>query len=67
MQKTNLPFTKPSSTIMDVIEVMTAGKCGLAIIKDNTDKIIGIISDGDIRRSMKNNDRQFFELRGHKT
>jgi len=63
MQKTNLPFTKPSSTIMDVIEVMTAGKCGLAIIKDNTDKIIGIISDGDIRRSMKNNDRQFFELR----
>lgn len=62
MQKTNLPFAKTSSKIMDVIEVMTMGKCGLAIIKNNSNEIVGVISDGDIRRSMKKNNDSFFNL-----
>ena len=42
--------------IMDIVLEMTNKKMGIAVINDNENKIIGIITDGDIRRLLINNE-----------
>ena len=51
MRSKNLPIITDDASIKRVIEVMTSGKLGLAIVKDK-DTITGIITDGDLRRAM---------------
>lgn len=61
MKKDSLPLITPNESIKKVINILSSGKCGLAVIvNDNT--IIGVISDGDIRRAMESNETNFFKL-----
>jgi len=61
MHTKTLPLVKKSSTFQEVIEVMTRGKLGLCIVvKDKN--IVGIITDGDLRRALERTDRARFEL-----
>ena len=61
MKKENLPICNENSSIKNVIHKITDGKCGLVVVAD--DNIIkGIITDGDIRRAMENNEDNFFTL-----
>jgi arabinose-5-phosphate isomerase len=61
MKKENLPICDKNQNIKDTIHTMTQGKYGLAIVVEDK-KIIGIITDGDIRRAMENNEDKFFAL-----
>jgi len=56
-----LPLVKKSSTFQEVIEVMTRGKLGLCIVVEDKN-IVGIITDGDLRRALERTDRARFEL-----
>ena len=61
MKTTLLPTCSKNATIIDVVDEITKGMCGLTIVTENS-KILGVISDGDIRRTMQNNKTSFFNL-----
>jgi arabinose-5-phosphate isomerase len=62
MKKDSLPLITPDESIKKVINILSSGKCGLAVVvNDNT--IVGVISDGDIRRAMESNETNFFKLK----
>ena len=62
MKKKNLPIISSQATIKEVIQKISEGKLGLVVIIDNN-KIIGIITDGDIRRTMESREKNFFNLK----
>ena len=62
MKKKNLPIISSQATIKEVIQRISEGKLGLVVIIDNN-KIIGIITDGDIRRTMESREKDFFSLK----
>ncbi len=62
MKKDNLPICDKTADVKDVIHKITDGKCGLVVILEN-DTIVGIITDGDIRRFMEKEEERFFNLK----
>lgn len=62
MKKDELPVVSNSSSIEEIIQIITNGKCGLVVVVSD-EKIIGVISDGDIRRTMETKQNKFFDLR----
>ena len=62
MKKKNLPIISSQAAIKEVIQKISEGKLGLVVIIDNN-KIIGIITDGDIRRTMESREKDFFNLK----
>lgn len=61
MKKDNLPFVSENTKIKDVVNIMSQGRLGLAIVKNN-DNLFGVITDGDIRRAMEESETKFFDL-----
>jgi len=62
MKTDNLPVCDQNSNLKDIIHTITTGKCGLVVVI-NDNKIVGIITDGDIRRVMDTNQENFFNLK----
>ncbi|MBO6212430.1 arabinose-5-phosphate isomerase [Algoriella xinjiangensis] len=48
------PFVQPDSSISEVINSLTSGRHGITAVLDGK-KIIGVITDGDLRRMLLNN------------
>lgn len=55
----NLPLVAPSTTMAEAIEIVTNGKLGVGVVVDN-EQLVGIITDGDIRRAMQRLGQAFF-------
>lgn len=55
----NLPFLTPKMPMSEAIEVVTNGKLGVGIVLDK-DQLVGIVTDGDIRRAMLRLGQDFF-------
>lgn len=49
----NIPIVKPSSSMPDTLIEMTSKGFGVAIVAEKS-KVIGVITDGDLRRHMDN-------------
>lgn len=49
------PFVGPESSISEVINSLTSGRHGITVILDE-DIIVGVITDGDLRRMLLNNE-----------
>lgn len=47
------PKVLPTATIKEVIIEMTAKRLGAAVVVDDAEKILGIITDGDLRRMLE--------------
>ena len=47
------PAVNPNSPIVDVINSLTSGKHGITVVLDE-DKIVGVVTDGDLRRMLLN-------------
>lgn len=62
MQRNPLPTINPSTNVKEIIHRISNHRLGLAIVLNTTDRIVGIITDGDIRRAMERNEREFFAL-----
>lgn len=62
MHKNNLPVVKPSDSVKQVINTMSSGRLGMAIVLDKQ-KVTGIITDGDLRRAMDKYTEKFFGLK----
>lgn len=52
MKKENLPILEENETFTNAVKIVSEHKLGLAIIVDKEEKLIGILTDGDIRRSL---------------
>lgn len=52
---TAIPLVNPDCSLTDLAETMTEKKLGCAIVVDNTKNLIGIITDGDLRRNIDKN------------
>lgn len=61
MYKDNIPMVSENSKFQDVIESMTLGRLGLAIVMEKNE-LIGIITDGDLRRALNNTKEPRFEI-----
>lgn len=55
----NLPFVKPDMPLSEAIEIVTNGKLGVGIVVEN-EALVGIITDGDLRRAMMRLGQEFF-------
>ncbi len=62
MTKDNLPIVNPDSMVYDAMHIISNCKHGLAVVT-NDNKVIGIITDGDVRRAMQKDHNAFFKLR----
>jgi arabinose-5-phosphate isomerase len=51
---TDIPIINTQSSIVDAVLIMTEKKYGCVVVLDNNKKIKGIITDGDLRRSISN-------------
>lgn len=55
----NLPFLTPDMPLSEAIEIVTKGTLGIGIVVEN-EALVGIITDGDIRRAMQCLGQDFF-------
>lgn len=62
MVSNNLPIVSPESEFNELVDVMTGGKLGLCIVLEN-EKLVGIITDGDLRRALRANDKPRFDFK----
>ncbi|EHP5840907.1 KpsF/GutQ family sugar-phosphate isomerase [Campylobacter lari] len=62
MVSNNLPIVSPESEFNELVDVMTSGKLGLCIVLEN-EKLVGIITDGDLRRALRANDKPRFNFK----
>ena len=58
----NLPFLTPEMPMSEAIEIVTKGTLGIGIVveKMTNAHLVGIITDGDIRRAMQRLGKEFF-------
>jgi len=61
MVKDNLPVVKLDTKVSDTIIAISQTKQGIAVALENG-KIAGVVTDGDVRRAMRNNQEGFFLL-----
>ena len=61
MRTQELPVLSPDDSIKQVIHSISAGRLGLVVIRQEGN-ILGIITDGDVRRAMERMEEQFFSL-----
>jgi arabinose-5-phosphate isomerase len=55
MHKDNLPVCSPDDSFRKVVQEITVGRLGLALVMDQA-KLLGLITDGDIRRAFERHD-----------
>jgi arabinose-5-phosphate isomerase len=56
MRKENLPIVSCETSLKDAIVTMTSGKLGTVLIVDENNSLIGMLSDGDLRRALLSNE-----------
>ncbi len=61
MRSDSLPIVSPECSAKDMIHEISRGGLGLIIVCE-ADKIVGIITDGDIRRAMERREAEFFKI-----
>ncbi|MBR5813474.1 MAG: KpsF/GutQ family sugar-phosphate isomerase, partial [Bacteroidaceae bacterium] len=61
MTTENLPVVTRESKISDTLMQISRTKMGIAAVIENN-RIIGVVTDGDIRRTMQRDQEHFFEL-----
>lgn len=56
----NLPIVPPAMHLSEAIIHVSKGKLGMGVALDDEHRVIGLITDGDIRRAMERWQEQFF-------
>ena len=62
MRSHDLPVVGPDCGAVEMIHKVSRGGLGLIIIVDNGE-ILGIVTDGDIRRAMESREAEFFKIK----
>ena len=51
----DLPLTSPDSTLVDVLQVISDKRLGLAVVAGGSGELLGVLTDGDVRRALLEN------------
>ncbi len=62
MRSNDLPTAAPDCSAKDLIHIMSRGGLGQIVICDDKQQVVGIITDGDIRRAMEQREAEFFKI-----
>jgi arabinose-5-phosphate isomerase len=62
MRSEELPIVSPSCNTSDMILTMSRGRLGMVIIRDEEEKLVGVVTDGDMRRAMEEHKEDFFKI-----
>ena len=62
MRSNDLPIVGPDCGAVEMIHKVSRGGLGLIVIVDNGE-IVGIVTDGDIRRAMESREAEFFTIK----
>lgn len=49
----NLPIIHQAAPLQEALFTMSAGRLGMAVVTDDAEKVIGVFTDGDLRRSLE--------------
>jgi arabinose-5-phosphate isomerase len=61
MRTDELPFVASDASADDVLAAVTRGKLGIALVTDDRATLVGIITDGDLRRALQATKAGFFK------
>jgi len=61
MHTEHLPIVRPDDPAAHVVQTISAGRMGVAVVCTERE-LVGIITDGDLRRAMEHHRRDFAEL-----
>ena len=61
MYTDNFPIVPPAMRLSDALIIISSGKLGLGVVMEG-DEILGIITDGDIRRAVEGARENFINL-----
>lgn len=59
---TALPFVAPEAPMITAVVEISSGRLGIAVVTDRTGKLLGIVTDGDIRRGVEKWGKAFFDM-----
>ena len=54
-QGDDLPVVSVHASLEDAVFEMTSGRLGMTVITDNNNRVVGVFTDGDLRRSLNRN------------
>jgi len=58
----NIPFVNVNTSLKDALLIISEKGLGVTGVLDGDDKLVGIITDGDIRRGLEKGDNNAFDL-----
>jgi arabinose-5-phosphate isomerase len=61
IKEENIPFCSKEDKVIDVLHDLSSKKCGCMVIVDQAKKLLGIFTDGDLRRTIGNNKDKFLD------
>lgn len=61
MRTENLPLLSPSMSLAEAVTLVSKGKMGMAVVMEG-DRVAGVITDGDVRRTMQTRREDFFDV-----
>ncbi len=62
MRQESLPIVAPECSAKDMIHSISRGGLGLIVVCSESNKVLGIVTDGDIRRAMERREAEFFDI-----
>jgi arabinose-5-phosphate isomerase len=60
MRSHDLPFVGADASADDVLTAVTRGRLGIALVSDDRNGALGIVTDGDLRRALQAHKERFF-------
>jgi arabinose-5-phosphate isomerase len=61
MRSSDLPFVPPDADADGVLTAVSGGRLGIALVSDDRNRALGIITDGDLRRAVQAHRQAFFD------
>lgn len=58
-----LPFVFPETVMTKAVVEISSKRLGIAIVADSSKKILGVLTDGDIRRGIEKWGKDFFDMK----
>ncbi|MBP3425327.1 MAG: KpsF/GutQ family sugar-phosphate isomerase [Rikenellaceae bacterium] len=62
MRSEELPTVSTTCNTTDMIHTMSRGRLGMVIICDDKGGVVGVVTDGDMRRAMEEHKEDFFKI-----
>jgi arabinose-5-phosphate isomerase len=57
-----LPVVSPDVSMMKAVVEISSKRLGITIVADSDNRVVGIITDGDLRRGIEKWDKAFFDM-----